>query len=116
MIKANELRIGNEVMNPFSGTTGRVTAMDISDIENGSKERQPIPLTEEWLNKAGCNIKEGVGWKYYCFIDFDLQVDLCNKVAFVQRHDEDAVPFPCQYIHQLQNIYFTLTGEELLWN
>lgn len=56
----------------------------------------PIPLTPEILEKAGFGIKEPSGtfaWK------FSPAGDVLNV--------------SCQYVHQLQNLYFALTGNEL---
>lgn len=73
-----------------------------------------VDLTEELLLNFGATIIEGIGWKNYCFRDSDLQVDMNRNLAYVQRYDEDAVGFPCKYIHQLQNLYYALCGEELI--
>jgi len=53
MIQANELRCGNW-LNFFLGEK-QVDYLDIRDIAEGRliKEAEPIPLTEDWMNKLG---------------------------------------------------------------
>lgn len=76
-----------------------------------ANDPKPIELTEEWLIK--------LGFKKRADGDFDLleysEVDIvisglldgwkCDGIWFSVNH--------LQYIHQLQNLYFTLTGEKL---
>jgi hypothetical protein len=68
---------------------------------------EPIPLTEEWLlrfgfkkNRAGCSMK---GLK----ITFDSD----EKIFWVDYNFTGTCEL--RYVHQLQNIYFALTGNEL---
>jgi hypothetical protein len=85
-----------------------------SGCETDSPECDPIPLTPEWVEKFGF-VKDRGGW-YLPGTEFSLTDNL----------------FPCwldrmlwpgglpnfhhvalQYAHQLQNIFYSLTGEEL---
>jgi len=69
-------------------------------------EIKPIPLTEDWL------IKFGLSWlvrgERYRIIN-DIQIELERKFVLI----ETTIIARCQYVHQLQNLYFALTGEEL---
>jgi hypothetical protein len=116
-MKANELRIGNWVEQPNDGVT-RVTAI-LNDLqiktETGyiDKYCRPIPLTEEWLVKFGFEkdildidsryILEG---KHYTFTSNWLS----EEIIYVNLNETHT---DIQYLHQLQNLYFALTGEEL---
>ena len=112
MIKANELRIGNIVLNPLTGEPCKITAMDISDIENGYKTREGIILSPEILEKYGF-IKE---------IDnfYRLNNSSMIEILFADKGILVASQSVClnhvKYIHQLQNLYVALTGEELKAN
>lgn len=67
-------------------------------------EVNPIPLTKEWLKKFGF-IDDGYkpfGKRDFLFIE---NVGVAYKLSLV-----DNTP---KYVHQLQNLYFALTGEEL---
>lgn len=125
-MKNIELRIGNYLQdakgklapveglskNKIKAYSGMVTEMPL----------KPIPLTEEWLLKFGF-YTDNEGWYYS--LDFDKNQDtfkICplysngipsgmfsvlNCMACVKK---------IQFVHQLQNLYFALTGEELTIN
>jgi hypothetical protein len=67
---------------------------------------KPIPLTEEWLVNFGFTFKSyGYGieeWKQWNFDGFSLN-------GFT--HSQTGVDL--KYVHQLQNFYFALFGQEL---
>jgi hypothetical protein len=71
----------------------------------------PIQLTEEWLFKFGFEWK-GLGGKFLTIFT------PCGK-ALVYIGDNFfifsnvTIETPIKYVHQLQNLYFALTGEEL---
>lgn len=69
---------------------------------------EPIPLTEEWLLKFGFE-KRGVNRTRWTFWKIDLVEDEKGIYSF----DESRIYIDIKYVHQLQNIYFALTGEEL---
>lgn len=109
MIKPEELRIGNWVM----GDNGpvQIEPNSFQNIFNGSYDQDPIPLTEEWLAKFGFEyremnlgyVKEATEGNIYISKKFTFEFDGFN--IGMQRE--------IQYVHQLQNLYFALTGEEL---
>ncbi len=106
-MKASELRLGNLVS--ISGIDVIVTISVLSQHE----DFEPIPLTEEWLLKFDITQKE-----FDCYvlsdnywgilIVFDEEKDLWN----VNVRDEYSIS-EIKHVHQLQNLYFALTGEEL---
>lgn len=122
MINANELRIGNLVDHYFSDDTDdsvtdrmyeHIEAKDISDDEYLSS-CYPIPLTPEILEKAGF---EYDGATTLSRDDSPLYFKILagKGSAFVEKLHQ---PFEvhCEFVHQLQNLYFALTGEELTIN
>lgn len=115
MIQANELRIGNLVYN-FLKQPITVSWENIK----WSQDIEPIPLTPEILGKAGFeNIGSDHlgGWTKYIkksnVVCSDVVVSFgeAGKNLYV-THSNNGVAY-CLYIHQLQNLYFALTGEEL---
>ena len=117
-MKANELRIGNLVLNDDS--IEEVTLQHLDLLVHDNTYFKPIPLTEEWLLKFGFEnlgeIKE-VSNRYVLFnvIDgtsnFELyeygnEYDACIDDNSIYIHE-------LKYVHQLQNLYFALTGKEL---
>lgn len=130
MIKANELRIGNYVGVKDKRNEYYKETFSIQDIfgisgiytlkEGGGtfiKNRypgifiEPIPLTPEILKKAGFETtieKSGLEeWNIYMIgnVIFHWRYEFLN---FGWVNDVDV-----KYLHQLQNLYFALTGEEL---
>jgi hypothetical protein len=84
---------------------------------------QPIPLTEEWLLKFGFEFRDTnkqYGW--YLEVSINRVLTWCHSKEINLEFDlEDynynntLFDFNCQYVHQLQNLYFALTNEELTW-
>lgn len=77
----------------------------------------PIPLTEEWLEKLGFKKnQQRVGTAGAECVPFDYTVDGWHRSDIVIKDFQLAYPIfnvELQYVHQLQNLYFALTGEEL---
>lgn len=115
MIKANELRLGNYVWNEIQNIPVKVTLRIIEDqiyAQGGYKDSwKPIPLTEEILLKCGFE-KIYYGFNYDNKLDFVLRRD---KI-YLGYYDDDCwccIGENIKNLHQLQNLYFSLTGEEL---
>jgi hypothetical protein len=76
----------------------------------------PIPLTEEWLLKFGFN---NINSKEYGIKCGSCWMSLSNPKDMGEWQDcycwiFDRFKFiELKYVHQLQNLYFALTGEEL---
>ena len=113
-MKNTELRIGNYV-NAFGTNPGIVDELykthlyikwTDSTVTYSYDELKPIPLTEDWLKKFGFkksiySTKEDTHWNN-------------GEKAIKQRN---GIIYLCdveiKYIHQLQNLYFALTGKEM---
>lgn len=127
---ARELRIGNLVFDE-DGDIGVVYL--IAEIfvgqrfKNGNQFSQdyeflkPIPLTEEWLIKFGFTKEEDDGdMKYYSRVLNDDWLIIFDheqiRFDFRKRSGSHIVFYDdkhFQFIHQLQNLYYALTGTEL---
>jgi hypothetical protein len=77
-------------------------------------EMQPIPLTEEWLLKVGFRVLDKEGYHNELYI-IERAVFGDNRWSFrVKTSETKSVGVKYfHYVHQLQNLYFALTGEEL---
>jgi hypothetical protein len=116
-MKANELRIGNYIKRPngarYNGEIKEVNELTIAILRKRPDDGEylPISLNEEWLLKFGfewCN--EAAGY-------FDNLHAVYLMYPNVQFHpfctnDKDCW-IELQYVHQLQNLCFALTGKEL---
>ena len=107
-MKANEFRIGNWY-NEF-GIPKQVVPnliLKLYQIELAGKvviDVSPIPLTPEILVKAG--FRQNFNFFNIRHLEYTL---ISNRM----RYKTKIIDKPLKYVHQLQNLYFTLTGEEL---
>lgn len=126
MIELSELRIGNLVLGPLKkdfGTVKRIETVVLIQHSLGHedyfspKEINPIPLTEEWLQRFGFKSDQN---RFYMSVESDYGGGIDSLIVpgesvTVSCFDCDdgriGAKFP--YVHQLQNLYFALTGTEL---
>ena len=137
-MKASELRIGNFVsISSYDAlvkipslpvkVTGIISSEEIEfegSTTGGKKVHVSvshctgIPLCEECLRKFGfvivwdrkCNYRAVLG-------DFELccgdALECYNFITLKNLHSENEIKVELQYVHQLQNLYYVLTGKEL---
>lgn len=119
MINANELRIGN-IIRDEHGTVHIIDKYDFIEeltIYGFNFEKcNPIPLTEEWLLKFGFENKN----EYFDIVTYSNEICISLKdeeFSLYIRIDEDSYYSfewtKINFVHQLQNLYFALTGKEL---
>jgi hypothetical protein len=97
---------GTQVENPY---------MDVVS------QYEPIPLTEEILLKCGFeHSNKGLNYGIFFVKDIDESDEFYLRPSFeggfywgFNNHNELKDVKNILYLHQLQNLYFTLTGEEL---
>lgn len=132
MLKASELRIGNLVKGLGWNSEEIEIKVDYKIIgslhekELSSMHIRPIPLTEEWLVKFGfaCVHK---GNKHYSmrqsirnnnYIHFIPTINdmwhLCFSDTQINDYRDYITATAIKHVHQLQNLYHALTGEELI--
>lgn len=130
-MKASEIRIGIHIIDVFNPNNPIERQIDFDDLamlgnyKNHPLPFKPIPITEEWLLKFGFikNTYPNLHWFKY--------VDNGDKIAFTQHkeygsnkhlsfyfncgglNNYSSVDLQLIYVHQLQNLYFALTNEEL---
>lgn len=115
---ANELRIGNWVIETKIGNPVYIRGGGIQMFEENRITLEPIPLTEEWLLKFG--FKKASPSENNYDNNSAYEIESWGKVALrsgVLVSDEwyflDGMTSEIKYVHQLQNLYFALTGQEL---
>ena len=117
-MKANELRIGN-IVERYTDVFGRgwswtnTSHEDIYSIACGHEDKyRPIPLTEEWLLKFGFRPLDNKNWHLG-----KIKVwSGATGIYFQFNTPDDIDDVEIKYVHQIQNLYFALTGEELMLN
>lgn len=131
MIKPNEIRINNIVIynncqwvvcsidSPNPRIDKRFDGKYVVEIYNGGsvyvplEDLSPIPITEQILIEFGAEkINHIHGYSFYTFsksktnkIHLDIYDNKTLYMGYYVNH--------CSYVHQLQNLYLALTGEEL---
>jgi len=120
-MKANELRIGNWVI---VNEECQIEAIihDVVDVSTRFETYvldavKPIPLTEEWLERFGFNDD---GFKQYEFTNWGIKVKKdphaiseTNWIVFHGFMNQFSELVSLKHVHQLQNLFYCLSGEEL---
>lgn len=122
MIQANELRRLNLVqtnelsVNELPNKIRIVDGINNSDIDLTNSTTQnliglsPIPLTEEILLKCGAK-KKKYGVMYMSVKGFTIEFELIKNNIYGSYLE--MIGLDIQYLHELQNLFFALTGKEL---
>jgi hypothetical protein len=119
-MKSNELRIGNWITWKSTGKIEMVEKVDVYGLhvcvnDVNIEDALPIPLTEEWLIRFGFEADHND----YFFECEEHGVEL--EASWSSRNQKTGESYGwhiseykhVKHIHQLQNLYFALTGEEL---
>jgi hypothetical protein len=79
---------------------------------------KPIPITEEWLTRFGFESGNGRGRSknFYYHNSSPFRVEMFEEHILFKEHGNPRELRAIKYAHQLQNLYFALTGEELDYN
>tara|TARA_R110002153_G_scaffold154825_2_gene306874 strand:+ start:496 stop:906 length:411 start_codon:yes stop_codon:yes gene_type:complete len=110
-MKAQDLRIGNLILDEdglVEVTRHTLGMIELLNTPGHYTKFKPIPLTEEWILKMGYKWKDN--YKYYVKTYGNNKESIID-IKFVVM-DMDYVPI-LKHVHQLQNLYFALTGEAL---
>jgi hypothetical protein len=127
-MKANELRIGN-LLQSDTNTIIKIVGVVKKDIyyyhnkknlyvlELNNLNFQPLELTEEWLLKFGFGDARITNRLYTRkktdgFYGFYINKETMSYCTFDYEGTIDDI-IKIEYVHQLQNLYFAVTGEEL---
>ena len=115
-MKATELRIGNYILfNNFIQpektviVDGRFLLLFNKTDSEINNYYEPIPINEEWLLKAGFP-------KHKSIMDLLWDYTICLERQYNELfvvNIESGYIYKIDFLHQLQNLYFALKGEEL---
>lgn len=129
-----EFRIGNAISIKETEAVTFITHLHPFDFSTdlfsclGYDEINPIPITEEWLLKCGIEscmddpeckgFLEPNGEYILPKLCDNLRLSVLfgfdkNHPVYVEVGDDPL--YHIKYVHQLQNLYFALTGEELTY-
>lgn len=132
-MKASELRIGNYIMARSDNVIEQVLKIEKNKINACNYTYfEPIPLTEEWLIKFNFTKEDNketvhhgnffskwiMDYKY-CFAfaefrkDWGFYQEYTDPIDLKEIGKKYFISCGIKHVHQLQNLYFALTGEEL---
>jgi hypothetical protein len=122
-MRAEELRIGNwfkeDTLEP---KFAQITAEQILDLYDDPLDDfyQPIPITVEWLLKLGFEKEKSDIPTFSKVFGLFIEDDYEHCLIINLDADENfytvfnGVKLILKHVNQLQNLYFALTGEELI--
>ena len=119
MIQPNELRLGNLLRDKVSKTELKIIELAEKDIVTYVIDRskfplekgwslEPIPLTEEILLKCGLKL---ITERTKNYMLKGISGEPCFH--FNKNNTVSCYKANIKYLHQLQNLYFALTNQEL---
>ncbi|GEM_PF-572951 len=124
-MKASELRLGNYVISKsHNGMLTTVRGIFISEIRLDANplatykptDLEPVPLTKEILSKAWFEYEDGdfINGLWKLKPDYQkgeiIGYGLFVKLLDWTRTNQNSI----KYLHQLQNLFFAINGEELI--
>lgn len=122
-MQIEELRIGNYVNRVEVSELDIITGITEDGVHFRDGDIKPIiainpiPLTEKWLLKFGLKKTKPESSGYFGYSNDVIEIE--NKIQLVLydghiNEDTTKIFMPnIEYVHQLQNLYFALTGDEL---
>jgi len=132
MIDTNELRLGNWI---YVGEINKLPMQveiiskdyvylksEETAVNCNDKQLYAIPLTESFIKSlefeeiGGDYIIQHIAENYNYYIYFHVNIETTATTISLFTYDDSYEDYLCEdirYVHQLQNIIFALTGEEL---
>lgn len=124
-MKANELRIGNYIQDYYNTKIFVVKTVDSTleylDLSDGKTHSnhitnlKPIPLTEDILLKCGFLLStpnQYIKHQHWYNETTDIEFNHLLMCSIYEGNGHVGVSH-VKYLHQLQNLHYALTGQEL---
>jgi len=111
-MEAKQIHIGNYLHSNLTGEIFQVSAGDIVNIDSDPTVAKPIELTEQWLKDFGFADKGTIfkkGWFELWYSSYAKNYQL--RIYKVGSTFEKIINI--EYVHTLQNLFFSLTNTEL---
>lgn len=129
-MKASELRIGNwfapDTLGAPEGHYDQITAKDIAELESDPLDDyyKPILLTTKILERCGFELDELKCWSKINLphspniLSINGSSGIGRGTVWLRNKASNEANFAInlpsiQYLHQLQNLFFAIAGEEL---
>lgn len=131
-MREEEIRIGNWVKGIEVGTPYQITQWHFFDAQQHDNAGdgsywdyvRPIKLTEEWLLKFGFKVtsdnpkskSQYKGDILFYILDFEFSNSEKGQDGGFYSYQLNSGNTIVRFVHQLQNLYYALTGQELTIN
>ncbi len=121
-MKAKEVRIGNWIHILDGGSDYQLKNVDDLGLIDCGSGSEGIPLTNEWLIGLGFyETAKKWGFREYIYFNNNITPRMWSiklwgneRKAHEHKHGKYLwAKVEIKYVHQLQNLYFALTNEEL---
>lgn len=122
-MKTSELRIGNLFLDSKTNLIVEINMINSLHIQTGVTRHQdkelyhlrfdeltPIPLTSEWMKDFGFETDSDYS---DCFHN-DIAIYAGDTFTYNASYFEHDNLIEIKYVHELQNLYYELTKEELI--
>lgn len=136
MIDARDLQIGNyfnvAIDDQFNNEIVRIVAYDHTtkeigvqfadgDVEHylGVELFSPIKITPEWLGKLGLEEDDHCDYSHWLTSNYQVLVETSpdgTGFCILDEHSDYAFTKKINYVHEIQNLIYTLTKQELALN
>lgn len=121
-MNAKELRIGNLFYLP-NGNIGIISYHEIRllTVAIDKPNYKPIPITNELLEKLGFRVGNGNGSTCAEIAMKNGRYFVMDKIQnwghdfYYTQGEGIQLSVPIKYVHQLQNLVFAITGEDLVY-
>mgnify|MGYP001614383636 CR=1 FL=1 len=114
-MKSTELRIGNIVYRNDIRKNEIYTIFSGGELDS-SGIFTPVRLTDEWIKKLGYEKDGAEMFAVYGKENSQNIVKCDDGYYFIDNEQGGINDIPMKYVHQLQNLYFALKGEELKYS
>lgn len=115
-MKVSELRVGNYIANGIVEKGGailngyyKVKTEDFPKFSQNDEHLNGILLDEEWLLMMGFERYDGM----YVIQKYFTYLKNTGSGWYLTDCDDNAISVKIESVHQLQNLIYALTGEEL---
>ncbi len=133
MIKGKDLRLGNlvkdrgekviridflgHIQDGYNTKFGQLVFLEGTEVHPMTEYSDyaiPIQITDEWIIRFGFERQDN-SWKRLCICNDWTYLYWERLAGFELSVNKHSIMLPkILYVHQLQNFYYSLTGEELV--
>lgn len=124
MLKVKDLRVGNYIYSSLTESVVEVSTKVLRLMESeirvkGETTYKGVPITEDILLKCGFSRGLYIDNLFFTKLDIvngdysEIIIDMSDCLEVHLDINNFSIKVECKYLHQLQNLYYSVTGKEL---